>query len=179
MIIQNEFNKAGWGIDVPVELRFVQNLDIPEGQSVFVPAGMITSPFSGLGRTLSGKSNGALGVKFPEYPVSEEQVEMLIRRAGDLWERHEREGKLFSEEFSQYVHMQQIGWLQERVQDIRDTYFEESKLSPPTLAFSWDLEQTEFDPFYCHYNRIKDVEAIMSGQPNGHPHWDGQSSDIQ
>lgn len=177
MIIQKQFEKAGWGFPSPLKLNFLRNTDVPEGKSGIIPAGMITSPFSGLGGTITAK-DGALGIILPEYPVPDEKFGEIVLSAVDGVEREFTRNGGRASEFTNLAFMIDIGqssWVTQRVNDIRNTFFESdnSDLSPPTVSLTWDDEQAVWDDFYCVYNKLRHVEAFVKGTPNGHPMWDG------
>lgn len=175
MIIQKQFEKAGWGFPSPLKLNFLRNTDVPKGQSGMVQAGMITSPFSGLGGMINAEQ-GALGVQLPEYPVPDEALGEIVLKAADFVEKEiRRHGHSEFTELARMVNIFQVGWITDQVQKVRDTFFDldGSGLSPPTHAITWDTDESVWEDFYCYYNKISNVEVFMKGTPNGHPMWDG------
>lgn len=152
-VYTQEIGAETWETSAPVTLNFTKPLAVPQGKTLLVPAGMITSDDTQLGVALS-PGEGALGVILPESPIPDHRVEELYR-----------EGVERSEESDiNWVDALQAGWIMELAGRIRQEFFKEDSLSQPTVQFEWNGEEWS-------KSRILRAEIIMKGVPNGHPLW--------
>lgn len=152
-IYSQEIGPEKWETSGPLTLNFTRSLATPQGKTLLVPAGMITSEDTQLGVAIS-RGEGALGVILPDCPIPDQRVEELYREGVERSEESE----------INWVDALQAGWIMELAGRIRDEFFMEDRLSPPTVQFEWNREEWS-------KSRIVRAEMIMKGIPNGHPLW--------
>lgn len=152
----HEVSGEPWNTHGTIALKFVRAREIKgEEMTGIIPPGMITSPDTDLGTTLS-PGMGALGVQLSECPIPEDRIEALYQKGLEMSEESEHN----------WVNVLQSNWVAELAQKLQQSFFEQSHSESPTVQVWWN-------PDRASKTRILRAEIIMTGTPNGHPYWDG------
>ncbi len=152
----HEVNGEPWHTRGTIGLKFIRARETPGEDLIgIIPPGMITSPDTDLGTTLS-PGKGALGVDLAECPIPEDQIEALYQKGLEMSEESEHN----------WVNVLQSNWVADLAKRLQQTFFEQSDIESPTVQVWWN-------PDRAAKTRILRAEIIMTGTPNGHPYWDG------
>lgn len=152
----HEVNGEPWHTRGTIGLKFIRARETPGEDLIgIIPPGMITSPDTDLGTTLS-PGKGALGVDLAECPIPEDQIEALYQKGLEMSEESEHN----------WVNVLQSNWVADLAKRLQQTFFEQSDIESPTVQVWWN-------PDRAAKTRILRAEIIMTGIPNGHPYWDG------